>query len=150
MRSMPEGQGVASGQTLSAGAALVFGAGLALYQLTSLVLGPVGSRQLDLSLTIPAVEVQDFSESMASNIKVVGARTTPYAPASGAARISRSSRASSTPTPGRSGHQLPIVARKPEPTVIPKPAPTAAPKPEPAVVPTPESHPDASQLNEND
>src|SRR5437879_11242710 len=52
---------------------------LALYQLTSLLLGPVSSRQLDLSLTIPAaVEVQDRSEPMMSTTNVVvGTRATP-------------------------------------------------------------------------
>ena len=150
MHAMPEVQGVASGRTLSAGALLVFGAGLALYQLTSLMLGPVSSRQLDLSLTIPSVDVQDLSEPLASTIKVVGTRTTPAAPASGADSISRSSRPSPTPTPRPASHPLPIVVPKPAPTVVPKPEPTAVPKPEPAVVPTPESHPDVSQLNDND
>jgi hypothetical protein len=150
MHAMPEVQGVASGRTLSAGAMLVFGAGFALYQLTSLVLGPVSSRQLDLSLTIPGVDVQDLSEPLTSNIRVVGVRTTPAAPASSANRMARSSRASSTRIPSPSSHQLPIVAPKPEPTVVPKPEPTAVPKPEPAVVPAPESHSDASQLNDND
>jgi hypothetical protein len=80
---MPPIPGVASGRIVSAGATLVFGAGLALYQLTSLVLGPVSSRQLDLSLTIPAVEAQELSEPMIGNVKiVVGTLATPAAPAS--------------------------------------------------------------------
>src|SRR5437879_8377382 len=52
---------------VSAGGILVVAAGLALYQLTSLVLGPVSTRQLELSLTIPAVEVQDLSEDGADH-----------------------------------------------------------------------------------
>ena len=150
MHAMPEVQGVASGRTLSAGALLVFGAGLALYQLTSLMLGPVSSRQLDLSLTIPSVAVQDLSEPLPSTIKVVGTRTTPAAPSSAAVRISRSSRAASTPTHGPSGHPLPIVVAKPEPAPVPKPEPTAVPKPDPAVVATLESHSGGAQRDDND
>jgi hypothetical protein len=71
MQAMPPIPGVASGRIVSAGAAFVIGAGLALYQLTSLVLAPVSSRQLDLSLTIPAVEAQDLSERMIGNVKIV-------------------------------------------------------------------------------
>lgn len=48
----------------SAGILLIFGAGLALYQLTSLALGPAGSRQIDLSVSIPGVEVIDQSGSI--------------------------------------------------------------------------------------
>jgi hypothetical protein len=109
MQAMPGVQGVASGRVLSAGATVVFGAGLALYQLTSLVLGPAGSRQLDLSLTIPAVEVQDLSEPMVSNIKiVVGIRATPAASASQAMRVSTSPRAASAPITRTSGQVLPL------------------------------------------
>lgn len=53
---MPGFTAVASRRTLSAGTLLLFGAGLALYQITSLVLGPAGSREFHLSLTIPVVE----------------------------------------------------------------------------------------------
>jgi len=151
MHAMPDVQGVASGRTLSAGAVLVFAAGLALYQLTSLVLGPVSSRQLNLSLAIPAVDAEDLSEPLVSNIEaVVGTRTTPAAPSSAAVRISRSSRAASTPTHGPSGHPLPIVVAKPEPAPVPKPEPTAVPKPDPAVVATLESHSGSAQLDDND
>jgi hypothetical protein len=109
MQSMPGLQGVASGRELSAGAVLVFCGGLALYQMTSLVLGPVNSRQLNLSLTIPAVDVQDLSEPLASNIRVVvGTPATPAAPATGPTRISTLSGGSSTPTPRTSSHPLPL------------------------------------------
>jgi len=77
MQTMPAVPGVASGRILSAGVILAGAAGLALYQLTSLVLGPVSTRQLDLSLTIPAVEVQDLSEPMAPTISVVVAGPVP-------------------------------------------------------------------------
>jgi hypothetical protein len=127
MQAMPWVQGVASGRIVSAGAMLVFGAGLALYQLTSLVLGPVSSRQLDFSLTIPTVEVQDLSEPLAPTITVVvGTRATPATPAMRATRVAPSPRAASAPTPKASSH----------------PAPT--------VVPSPESHPAGKKLPVDD
>jgi hypothetical protein len=127
MQAMPWVEGVASGRILSAGVMVVAGAGLALYQLTSLVLGPVSSRQLDLSLTIPAVEGQDLSEPMGSNINVVvGTRVTPAAPVLRATRVVVSPRAASAPTPKASNHSAPTV------------------------VPTPTSHPAHKKLPETD
>ena len=115
MQAMPGARGVASGRIVSAGAAFVFGAGLALYQLTSLVLGPVGSRQLDLSLSIPAIEVQDLSDSNASTVKlVVGTRATPAASAPRAIRAAASPRAASVPTPKPSSRPLPTVGPSPQ------------------------------------
>jgi hypothetical protein len=110
---------------------VVFGTAFGLYQLTSLVLGPVTSRQLDLSLRIPAVENQDLSEPLAPNATVVvGTRAIPAAPASGVARIAVSTRAASTPTRSASSPAAPTVLPKPEPRVVAKPEPSAAPKPE--------------------
>src|SRR3989440_12214418 len=114
MQPMPAVPGVASGRMLSAGAILVVAAGLALYQLTSLVLGPVSTRQRDLSLTIPAVEVQDLSEPMAPSISiVVGTRATPASSSSGAIRVLASPRAASAPTPKASSHPLRSVVPTP-------------------------------------
>src|SRR2546423_1345819 len=114
MQPMPAVPGAASGRMLSAGAILVVAAGLALYQLTSLVLGPASTRQLDLSLTIPAVEVQDLSEPMAPNISVVvGTRATPASSSLRAIRVVASPRAASAPTPE--------VSSRPLPTVLPTP-----------------------------
>ena len=111
MQFMPGVPGVASSRLVSAAAMLVAGAGLALYQLTSLLLGPVSSRQLDLSLTIPAaVEVQDLSEPMVSTTNVVvGTRATPAAPPSRAMRVVASPRAASVPIPKASSRPLPTV-----------------------------------------
>ncbi len=53
---------VAGQRGLSAGTLLIAAGGLALYQMTSLVLGPAGSRELHLSLAIPAVDADDVSE----------------------------------------------------------------------------------------
>ena len=111
MQVMPGVQGVASGRVLSAGATLVIGAGLALYQLTSLVLGPVANRQLDFSLTIPAVESQDLSEPLAPATTVVlGTHVTP---AAHAARVSTSRRAVSVATPRASSQPRPAVIASP-------------------------------------
>jgi hypothetical protein len=114
MQAMPGVRGAANRRIVSAGATLVFGAGLALYQLTSLVLGPVGSRQLDFSLTIPAIELQDLSDSNASTVKlVVGTRATAAAPTSHAIRAAASSHAATVPTPKPSSRPLPTVAPSP-------------------------------------
>ncbi len=60
---MPGITAVANRRARSASILLVFGGGLALYQMTSLVLGPAGSRQLDLALSIPAVVADEWTES---------------------------------------------------------------------------------------
>ena len=52
---------VAGQRGLSAGTLLITAGGLTLYQMTSLVLGPAGSRELHLSLAIPAVDADDVS-----------------------------------------------------------------------------------------
>ena len=116
MQTMPAVPDVASGRILAAGGILVVAAGLALYQLTSLVLGPVSTRQLDLSLTIPAVEVQDLSEPMAPTISVVvGTRATPASSSSRAIRVVAPPPAAAAPTPKASSHPLPSVVPTPKP-----------------------------------
>jgi hypothetical protein len=112
MQAMPGVQGVASGRLLTAGAIVVFGAGLALFQLTSLLLGPVSSRQLDFSLTIPTVEGQDLSEQAAPTIPVmVGSGATP---AAHALQVSTSPRAVSLAMTTASSQPLPL----PSPTPV--------------------------------
>jgi hypothetical protein len=61
--------GVAGHQVLTTGTVLIVGGGLALYQMTSLVLGPAGSRQLHISLTIPGAEPEEGSESWSSGMR---------------------------------------------------------------------------------
>src|SRR5206468_10011467 len=56
---------------------LILGCGLGLYQMTSLMLGTAGSRQLDLSLSIPTVESRDFAEPLATKAGVIGSLVTP-------------------------------------------------------------------------
>ncbi len=63
---MPGFTAVAGRRALSAVTLLVFGGGLALYQMTSLVLGPAGSREFHLSLTIPVVE--ELAEPKTSDV----------------------------------------------------------------------------------
>ncbi len=48
---------------------LLFGGGFALYQITSLVLGPAGSRAFHLSLTIPVIE-DELSELTTSDFSL--------------------------------------------------------------------------------
>ena len=124
MRAMPAVPGIGSGRMVSAGAVLVSLAGLSLYQLTSLVLGPAGSRQLDLSLAMPAVDVQEQSETAGTSATlVVGALATPATPL---ARVPASGRAPSVPAAKPSSH----------------PGPTAAP--------TPPSHSSGKELDGDD
>ena len=54
---------VAGQRGLSVGSLLIAAGALTLYQMTSLVLGPAGSRELHLSLAIPAVDAEDVSEA---------------------------------------------------------------------------------------
>ena len=79
---MPGFTVVAGRRALSAGTLLVFGGGLALYQMTSLVLGPAGSREFHLSLATPAVE-DELSEPKASDLNLaLGTLVAPSLPAS--------------------------------------------------------------------
>ncbi len=59
--------GVAGHRALSAGILLIAGGGLALYQVTSLVLGPGGSRELHISLTVPSADPDERAESWGNN-----------------------------------------------------------------------------------
>jgi hypothetical protein len=72
---------VASGQAFSACAVLVVTGGLALYQMTSLVLGPASSRQLHLSLAIPTVNAGELSEAVSPSVNHVLGMVAGEAPA---------------------------------------------------------------------
>src|SRR2546423_9203671 len=103
MQAMPAITAAATGRGLSAGALLALGGGLALYQLTSLVLGPAGSRQLQLSLTIPAAELAEPSLPPASGATMIlGSLATPTpapAPHRASARPAAARGAMPTPSP---------------------------------------------------
>jgi hypothetical protein len=123
MHGMWGSPGVAGHRVISAGTVLVVGGGLALYQMTSLVLGPGGSRQLHLSLTVPAVDTAERTESWTSSGKLVlGMLATPAPPARVSARTSLVHRVASAP--GGS------VAAAPAASVA-SPVPVASPRPEP-------------------
>jgi len=68
---MPAITAAAAHRALSAGALLALSGGFALYQLTSLVLGPAGNRELHFSLTIPAADVDESSMAPAVRANLV-------------------------------------------------------------------------------
>jgi len=108
---MPTDISLARHQAFSVVTLLILGSGLALYQMTSLVLGPAGSRQLDLSLSIPTVETHDLAP--AASASVVGNLVIPQVLASG------STAASSRHASGGSA--------APNKTTLVAPAPVVAP-----------------------
>ena len=124
---------VASRRTLSAGTLLALGGGLVLYQMTSLALGPAGSRQLHVSLTIPAIEVNEPSPSLASGVNLVLGSLTEPASARGFVRPAAEHRPPSRPAAHRSA--APVA---PKPTAVVK-IPTVVP---PLPVGSPASSPD--------
>jgi hypothetical protein len=68
MHGMSGLTGVTGHPALRGGTLLIAAGGLALYQMTSLVLGPGGSRQLHLSLSVPAADADDQNESWAPSL----------------------------------------------------------------------------------
>jgi hypothetical protein len=68
MQAMPGITALVSRWALSAGTLLAVGGGLALYQMTSLVLGPAGARDLHISLTIPAIDINEFPAPLTSSV----------------------------------------------------------------------------------
>ena len=128
--------GVAGHRVISVGTVLVVGGGLALYQMTSLVLGPGGSRQLNLSLAVPAVDTQEPTESWSPNGKLtLGTLVAPAPAARVWARPAVAHRASGTPV----GYVAPV----------PAPHPSASPVP-PIVRGGPDPLPGTQQPDESD
>ncbi len=120
---------VAGQRPLSMGTLLIAAGALALYQMTSLVLGPAGSRQLHLSLNLPAVEPDDRSQSWSAGPNLSLGTLAPLSPAvSTPARPIVTHRASVTQPAHRYGAPATPVA------VAVAPQPPIAP---PAVHPTP-------------
>lgn len=123
------------------GMLLAIGGALALYQMTSLVLGPGANRQLSISLNIPAVDVEDLSTPSLPNVNLVlGRLAAPPVPiASPMASHAVLTRPAVGPTGATSPAPRPIApiavstpAPSPEnPTVHPSPRPTLPTQPVP-------------------
>src|ERR1700682_3870063 len=122
---------VAGHRFLSAGTLLIAAGGLALYQMTSLVLGPAGSRELHFSLTVPAVTQDESSESstmgntfslgtLVGRVPAVRGGGVPPAAVRPASTVSR--RPSATPAPQRAAAPVSPVAPQP-PSTHPSPSP---------------------------
>src|ERR1700681_4121475 len=127
MHGMHGFSAVAERRALSTGTLLIVGGGLALYQMTSLVLGPAGSRQLHLSLSLPAVEPDERSESWSAGTNLSLGTLAPLAPRVSAQASSSLAQHASTTT---AGHK----PAAPAPSVAVTPQ---GPATQPAVHPTP-------------
>ena len=125
--------GVAGHRVLSAGTLLIAGGGLALYQMTSLVLGPAGSRELHFSLTVPAVTQDEPSESSTmGNTFSLGTLVgrAPAASVRPASTVTR--RASATPAPQRAAAPVqPVAPQAPSTHPSPSPLPPIVRVPDP-------------------
>jgi hypothetical protein len=115
---------VAGQRGLSAGTLLIAAGGLALYQMTSLVLGPAGSRELHLSLAIPAVDADDVSEAAAPSGSHTLGMVVAITPAP-------------SPTALRQALRRPA---RPRPSAVPAPVVITAPLPVPSVPPAKPGH----------
>jgi hypothetical protein len=126
---------VASQRAFSAGSLLIAAGGLALYQMTSLVLGPAGSRELHLSLNVSAADQDTNNESWAAGTRLsLGSLATPSPAAPVRAASTAAHRATGTP----SGHPVnaPVSPVEPQPTATIPSAP-----PLPPVVPVQDPKP---------
>jgi len=115
---------VAAQGGIRAGTLMIAAGGLALYQMTSLVLGPAGSRELHVSLAIPTVDADGLWDAGQSSINQVvlgvAVAVTPAPPSAPASR--QTLRRSAQPQATASAAPAPIVATRPAP-----PVPTDAP-----------------------
>ena len=128
--------GAASHRALSMGTLVIAGAVLALYQLTSLVLGPNGSRQLHLSLTVPAADTEEHIESWTSSGKLALGTLVAPAPAAPAwVRPAVAHRASVTPVAYVA--PAPVAPAPVAPVASPVPVASPAPAPHPSAPPAP-------------
>ena len=136
MQAMPTDISLARHQAFSVVTLLILGSGLALYQMTSLVLGPAGSRQLDLSLSIPTVETHDLAESRGASGGVIGNLVITLASGSTAAPGHRAPGRSAAPHKTTSVAPAPVVAPPSVVTVPPIAPPIAHPEQNPLPVVT--------------
>ena len=145
MQTMPETAVVRKGRSASMGMLLAVVGGLALYQMTSLVLGSGGTRQLALSLNLPSVDVVELPATSSNVGLVVGTLATPMptppAPAHRAVHAdSPAARPAAVPTtkgptPTPAPNTMPAPNTTPEPTATPRPKPPVRPTPTPQPVP---------------
>jgi hypothetical protein len=136
MHGMSGFTGVAGHRALSVGSLVIAGAVLALYQMTSLVLGPGGSRQLHLSLMVPAADTAERAESWISSGKLTLGTLVASAPATPVwTRPTVAHRASGTPA----GYIAP-------PPIAPVALPVPVASPLPVATPRPEPHPSAPPI----
>jgi hypothetical protein len=129
--------GVAGHRAISMGSLVIAGAALALYQMTSLVLGPGGSRQLHLSLAVPAVDTQERTESWTFSGKLaLGTLVAPVPATPVWTRPAVAHRASGMPVAYVAPAPVAPVA-SPVPVSSPVPVASPAPAPHPSAPPAP-------------
>ena len=123
------------------GVLLAAGSGLALFQMTSLVLGPGGSRQLPLSLNLPSVDVVELPTSAPSVSLVVGPLATliPAAPAPSPRAAERAIRSATSAAVSTAHKPVPAATATSAPVATGEPSPAG--RPQPPVRPTPTSQP---------
>lgn len=121
---------------MSGAALMVLGGGLALYQLTSLVLGPAAEiRQLPLAITAPPIDLEDMSQPVVDTVNLVlGTMAQPVAPARTAAAPARQPMVQTAVAPKSS---LPPTMPVQTPAATPVPRPVATPTPDPSRRPQP-------------
>jgi hypothetical protein len=127
---------------ISAVTLFVFGGGLALYQMTALVLGgPSATRQLDISLNVPSITSDDLSVPLETGFHLVlgTLAPVPVAKAPSTPTLHRSTTRARVMAPVRVVHPAPVVSAPitATPTVTTPLAPT--PVVPPRVLPTPVS-----------
>lgn len=120
----------------------LFGGGLALYQMTALVLGaPTTTRQLDISLNLPSITTDEFAQPFEDSLHlVVGTLApAPVAAVRATPTVHRSTKPARVVAPARVAHQAPVVSAPSItiPTVTTPVPPT--PVVPPGVLPTPVS-----------
>jgi hypothetical protein len=127
MQAMPTDISLARPQAFSAATLLILGSGLALYQMTSLMLGPAGSRQLDLSLSLPTLETHELAESPAASGAVIGNLVIPVPLASGSSAVPAHRATSRTAAPPKTTSVAPApVVAPPSVVTVPPVAPQDA------------------------
>jgi hypothetical protein len=157
MHGMSGFTGVSGHGALSMGTLVIAGAVLALYQMTSLVLGPGGSRQLHLSLTVPAADTEEHTEAWTSSGKLaLGTLVAPVPAAPAWTRSVVAHRASGTPAgyvaPAPAAPvatPLPVAPPVPVASPVPAPHPSAPPAP-PIVRGGPDPQPGTQQPDDSD